>query len=197
MIRLPRLPRGAEYALRHVRNSETQKSGTGGSLTGLNRAGDHWAVEVDPGVLGVACGRELLADIVQGTSQRIRVPLPMPLSAESGLAIGAPVVVGDEQAGSQLAITGMTPNMFIRKGWFFTLETADGASAHIVTAEVVADADGAVTVSFWPMLWLPPADGDRLEFEAPYLDGLIVDEGDQASSLFKAVRNDPFVVEEG
>lgn len=194
-ITLPRLPRGAEYGLRHVRASETQRSGTRGSLTGLNRQGDHWAVEIDPGTLATACGRELLADIVRGTGERLRVPLPQP-GIDVG-PVGSPRVKGGGQAGSSLALDGLTPNALIRKGWFFTLETADGPTAHLLTGHVVADSSGEATVSFWPMMWREPADNDRVEMISPFIEGLIVDEGDQASGSFSSVRTDAFTIEEG
>jgi hypothetical protein len=193
-ITLPRLPRGAGYSVRFVRASETQRSGMG-SLTPLNRAGDHFAVEVDPGVLAVSCGRELLADLARGHGERLRAPLPEP-GVDKG-SVGTPLVAGADQAGTSLDLDGFTPQCVIRKGWFFTLETADGSSAHIVAEEVIANAAGAVTVSFWPELWLEPGDNDPIVLIDPYIEGLIVDEGDQASGRFAAVSTAPFVIEEG
>jgi hypothetical protein len=193
-ITLPRLPRGAGYAVRFVRASETQRSGMG-SLTPLNRAGDHFAVEVDPGVLAISCGRELLADLARGHGERLRAPLPEP-GVDKG-AVGAPLVKGADQAGTSLLIDGFTAQLAIRKGWFFTLETTDGSSAHIVTAEVIAASNTEATVTFWPELWLEPGDNDPVEFIDPYIEGLIVDEGDQASGRFAAVSTAPFVIEEG
>jgi hypothetical protein len=193
-IILPRLPRGVGYAVRFVRASETQRSSRG-SLTPLNRPGDHWAIEVDPGVLAVSCGRELLVDIARGMGERIRVPIP-----ERGVdkgAPGSPRVNGADQAGTSLTLDGLTPQYVIRKGWFFTVITPDGPSAHNVAEEVVADADGEATVTFWPELWLEPADNDVIELPEPYIEGLIVDDGDQTSGVFAAVMTDSFVVEEG
>lgn len=194
-ISLPRLPRNAGYALRFVRNSEVQRSGTGGALTPLTRAGDHFAMEVDPGPLAAMCGRELLADLARGVGERVRVPLPEP-GIDKG-APGTPLVNGADQAGTSLDLDGLTPQFAIRKGWFITLETTDGATAHIVTAESIADADGEATVTFWPELWLPPADNDAVEISEPYIEGLIVEDGDQTSGLSRAVLTDSFVVEEG
>lgn len=194
-ISLPRLPRGAGYALRMVRASETQRSGTGGSLTPLNRAGDHWAIEVDTGVMARSCGRELLADIARGMGERIRVPVPEP-GVDKG-APGTPLVNGADQAGTSLDLDGLTPQYVIRKGWFFTLTTTDGSSAHIVTEEAVVDASNEVTVTFWPELWLEPGDNDVIELVEPFIEGLIVEDGDQTSGLAAAVMNDSFVVEEG
>lgn len=194
MIILPRLPRGAGYALRFVRNSETQRS-SGGTLSPLNRAGDHFAIEVDPGVLGTACGRELLVDLARSHGKRLRAPIPEPGVTKG--PVGVPRVNGSGQAGTSLNLDGFTPQLAIRKGWFFTLETAEGSSAHIVAADVVAGVSTTATVTFWPELWLEPTDNDRVHFIDPYIEGLIVDEGDQASGVFAAVTTSAFVIEEG
>lgn len=195
-IILPRLPRAAGYAIRPVRASEPQRSGTGGSLTPLNRSGDHWAIEVDAGKLALSCGRALLADIVRGVGERIRAPIPEP-----GIYKGAPGndvrVKGAGQAGSALILDGLNPSALIRKGWFFTLVTAAGSTAHIVAETVAANSSGEATVTFWPMLWLEPADNDQIVMLNPYIEGLIVDGGDQASGRISAVTTDLFVVEEG
>lgn len=193
-ITLPRLPRGAGYKVRFVRASETQRSGMG-ALTPLNRAGDHFAVEVDPGVLAISCGRELLADLARGMGERIRAPLPEPGVDKDSL--GTPRVKGAGQAGTSLLLDGFEAHQPIRKGWFFTLETSEGSSAHIVTGEVIAAANTEATVAFWPELWLEPGDNDRIEIVEPYVEGLIVDEGGQTSGRFAAVSTDPFVIEEG
>jgi len=194
-IILPRLPRGAGYSLRFVRSSETQRAGTGGSITPLNRSGDHFAIEVDPGVLATACGRELLVDIARGVGERLRAPIPEP-GVDKG-SPGLPRVNGANQAGTSLILDGLTPHYVIRKGWFFTVETPDGPTAHLVAAEVIADAGGGATVTFWPSLWLAPADNDVVELSEPYIEGLIVEDGDQSSGLFAAVITDSFMIEEG
>lgn len=194
-IILPPASRSTDYQLQHVRNSEAQRSGTGGSLTPLRRTGDHWAVEIAPGVLGTLCGRRLLADIVRGVGERIRVPIPQP-GLDTG-APGSPVVDGAGQAGSTLALKNVTPHYAFQKGQFVTVETAEGASAHLIDTDAVADAAGGVTISFWPMMWLEPADGDSVEVSDPYLEGLIVDEGGQSSGSFAAVTTDSFTIEEG
>jgi len=175
-IILPPAARNTDYLIRPVRNSEAQRAGTGGALTSLRRPRDHWAIEIAPGALATSCGRRLLADIVRGVGERIRVPIP-----QRGLDTGepgSPVVRGEGQAGSSLRI--------------FRL-----ASAHILTADVVANGSGEAVLSLWPMLWLEPRDGDPVEVRAPYVEGLIVDEGGQASAGFPAVMTDSFTIEEG
>lgn len=215
-IILPRLPRQTAYDLRPVRNSETQRAGTGGSLTPLRRLGDHWAVEVDVGVLATLCGRSLLADLVRGMGERIRVPISQvgvdigapgtlsvthsdgtPFSDATRYAPVMPKVAGDGQSGSVLLLDHFTPGYEVRKGQFFTVETAGGASAHIVTDAATAGELGSVAISFWPMLWLEPQDGDHIEWVNPYVEGLVIEDGGQMSGVFAAVSMDSFTIEEG
>lgn len=205
MIKLPRLPSSTAYSLRMVRNSDVQRSGTGGALTPLNRQGDHWAVEIDPGLLALHCGLELLSDIACGAGERVRVPLP---SSPRGVSAGpAPVVNGGDQAGRTLSVTGLYDTLF-RKGDFFTVVTAEGPTAHQLR-ETVQASGGMADFSFWPSLWLPPADGDAIELNNPYLEGLVVEEGTQTwknrrqpkysnnRHLAVGVLTDKFLIEEG
>lgn len=67
----------------------------------------------------------------------------------------------------------------------------------IQAAIVVAGVSTTATITFWPELWLEPTDNDRVHFIDPYIEGLIVDEGDQASGVFAAVTTSAFVIEEG
>lgn len=207
MIELPRLPTSTAYSLRMVRNSDVQRSGTGGAMTPLSRQGDHWAVEIDPGVLARHCGQQLLSDIACGATERIRVPLAR---RSWGYSAGpAPVVEGSDQAGTTLIVSGLQSGGIFPKGDFFTLETAEGPTAHLIRETVLAGTGGVATFSFWPALWLPPADGDSVEINYPYLEGLVVDEGSQTwrnrwtptshsqRQVPVGVITDKFLIEEG
>jgi len=224
---LPRLHRQMVYDLKPVRGSTIQRSGTGGSLSPLNRLGDHWAVEIDAGTMSALCGRGLLADIVRGTSERIVVPLPqhgidlgsprstpVPFSDGAYFSDGAgfvtsPYVASSGQAGNTLALLGVMPNYVARKGFFFTLKMKPvwdpiagesspwSYSAHIITETSVANSEGELSLSFWPMLWLQPNEMDEVELLNPFLAGYIVDDGGQSMGLFSSVRTDSFLIEEG
>lgn len=194
-IILPPASRSTDYQLLAVRNSEAQRAGLGGSLSPLRRLGDHWSIEVAPGALATVCGRELLADIVRGVGERLRVPIP-----QQGFEVGepgSPRVRGSFQSGTSLNLASVRVGYGFRKGQFITVVTAAGASAHILTAATTATGAGLATLSLWPMLWLEPVDGDRVEVAAPYIEGLIVDEGGQSQGGFAAVMTDSFVIEEG
>lgn len=204
------------FNLRPVFAASMQRSAVGYPVSPLDGMGDHWAVEVDPLAMGTECGRRLLANLVRGPRRRVRVPIPQrgfdigqPGGSEpvphadgslfgdgSGYAPITPRVDGAEQSGSILRMIGARDGYVVRQGLFFTLETRSGSSAHIVTDDAVADSAGRVEVSFWPMLWRDPEDGDHVEMFEPYIEGLVIDQGGQASFGFPAVTTDPFTVEE-
>ncbi len=204
------------FNLRPVIAASMQRSAIGFPVSPLDGMGDHWAVEVDPLAMGTECGRRLLSKLVRGPRRRVRVPIPQRgfdigqpgglravphgdgafFSDVTGYAPIRPRVDGSGQSGSTLRMIGATPGYVVREGLFFTLETRFGSSAHIVTEDAVTDDAGRVEVAFWPMLWRDPADGDHVEMFEPYIEGLVVDQGGQASVGFPAVTTDPFTVEE-
>lgn len=193
-ISLTRLHRGAKFLMRPIKTGRVARSGIGGAALPLANLGDHWAIEVDAGAMGAGCGRALLADIVRGDGEPVRVEIPQ-LDIETGPA-GAPKVNGAGQNGALLVLDGFTPQYIIRKGWFFTVENADLPSIHLVTATVVANAGGNATVSFWPGLRTIPADNTVINITAPWIEGLIDEGGDHETGLGRAMTLDTFVIEE-
>lgn len=193
-IVLPRMPRNTAYTLRPVRQAEVQRAAAGGARLPINRTGDHWSVEVDTGALGIVCARELLADILRGAGEMVRVYIPQP-GIDTG-APGTPRVKGADQAGSSLIVDGLTPYFAVRKGWFVTVVTDGVGRPYLVTGVVIADNNGEATLPLWPMLHVQPADNDVVEIAEPFLDGLIVEGGDESSGLLPVGVPDSFLIEE-
>lgn len=213
---LARQHRTTGYTLRPVYVSGLLRSAIGFPVSPVNSIGDHWALEIETPAVATLCGRALLADLVRGGQRLLRVPIPQRgidvgspgsrtsvshsdgafFSDGAGYAPIAPRVDGDGQSGSTLNLIGVTPGYVVKKGLFFTLETASGSSAHLVTDTATADDAGRAIVSFWPMLWRDPSDRDRIEMFEPYIEGLVVDQGGQASGIIKAVRTEAFTIEE-
>lgn len=180
--------------MRPVSSGRVARSGVGGAALPMTNLDDHWAIEIDVGVLGAECGRELLADIVRGGGEPLRVHIPQ-IGINTG-APGNPKVKGAGQNGSSLILDGFTPHHVIRKGWFMTVEHAVFPSVHIVTAEAAADASSEATVSFWPGLRTIPADNTEIEIADPWIQGLVDEGGDHETGLLKALTLGKFVIEE-
>lgn len=193
-ITLPRLPRNAKCLMRPIRNATVQRSGVGGARLPIVRTGDHWAIEVETGPLSVLWGRSLMADVLSGTSEPVRVLIPQP-GVDTG-APGSPRINGADQAGSTVDLDGLTPWYVIRKGQFLTIVTGGEGRAYMATAEVIADASGEASVPIWPMLHVEPANNDSVEIAEPWIEGLIDDGGDHDVGLLPLIEPDSFTIEE-
>lgn len=193
-ITLQRLPRTAEYEIRPVEVSDVQRSTNGVSLP-INRGGDHFEIEIDVRSLGTACARELTVDLLRGRGQRLRVPLPLQ-NINVG-PIGIVVVDGAGQSGSALDVRGGTPYAVVRKGWHMTLVTAGEGRLHQASSEVVFDGDGKATIPFWPMMRVPPSDGDKVEIAEPFIEGFRSEGGEMSAvKPSRASGVGSFVIEE-
>lgn len=180
--------------MRPVREGRVLRAATGGARLPISRLGDHWAMEVDPRVLGIDCGRELVADVLRGSTEAVRAYIPNP-GVETG-APGTPLVAGGGQSGSTIDLDGLTPQFVVRKGWFITVETSGSSRAYMVTEEAVVAADTTVTLSLWPMLHVQPSDNDPVEIAEPYIEGLVDDGGEHEVGLIAATQVDSFLIEE-
>lgn len=193
-ITLQRLPRSAAYEIRPVEISDVQRSTNGVSLP-ISRAGDHFEIEIDVRSLGTACARELTVDLLRGRGQRLRVPLPLQ-NINIG-PIGTVVADGAGQSGSSLNVRGGTPYAVVRKGWHMTIVTDGEGRLHQASEEVVFDGDGQGVIPFWPMMRVPPEDGDAVEIAEPFIEGFR-SEGGEMSALKPSRANGvgSFVIEE-
>lgn len=193
-ITLPTFARQTGFEMVRMSASRVARGPSGAGVP-LNRTGDHWAMEIDPKALGTDCGREMIADIVQGSGERIRALVPQ-LGIDTGTP-GTPKVKGASQIGSSLLIDGLTVGYVIAKGRFLTVEHATRPSLHIVKAAVTADGSGEATVTFWPPLRASPADNCDVELAAPYIEGFIDGAGRHGlGGGLAALTVEAFVLEE-
>lgn len=191
-ITLPRLPRSAEYELRLIESTDVQRSTNGVALP-LSRPGDHFELEVDVGSLTAGCAWSLTVDLLRGRGETVRVFLP-----KQGVDVGTPgalVVDGADQSGALLAVRGGTPNAAIGK-WPITVITGGTGRLYLIAEETILDAAGAAALPLWPMLRVPPADGDTIEILDPFIEGLRKEGGELAMGLVRAGKPGSFVVEE-
>lgn len=192
-IILPRLPRASDYEVRLVEGTDVQRSTNGVALP-LARTGDHFEVEIDTGSLSPIHARELTVDLHRARGERVRVLLPQQ-GIDTG-PLGVVTVDGAGQSGTTLNVRTPTPHGVFRKGWYVTVITDGIGRLCELAAEAVANADGEAALSIWPMLRVPPADGDTVEVAEPFLEGLRDKGGDLVSGLVRAARPGAFVIEE-
>ncbi|MBH9537531.1 hypothetical protein [Novosphingopyxis sp. YJ-S2-01] len=121
--------------------------------------------------------RIIVSRLLRAKAEGLRVPYPLFVS--QGLP-NAPVVDGAGQAGTTLAVRGLTPNYSFREGWWLSIESATGQHfLHNVAAGGIASSGGSAQLSIWPPLRRPFADGDKVHLGKPMIEGL--PEGDETS----------------
>ncbi|QQQ19837.1 hypothetical protein JIP62_07055 [Brevundimonas vitis] len=165
------LPRGTEFVMRPMSSAMPQRAAFGAGRRRMNRPGSHWALSVTvPPQCAAGAGVELAVDLISGDSQSILLPIPEAMDAGP---CGLPTVDGDGQAGSVLAMVGLTPRYPVRKGKFFSVIHEGRRYVHWCTAETLADGDGKASVPIWPMMRIDFADGDVIEMARPMIEGEI------------------------
>lgn len=191
---LQALPRDTEFKMRPVRGSNVLRPAFGGPRQPFNRMGDHWALDVTAPGLCPEAAFELLVDLAQGGATPVALPVPEP-EINAG-APGSPRVNGVGQAGMLLVVDGFNRQYPARKGKFFNIITGGRRYLYWMRNEISADETGAATLAIWPMLRVPPADNDVIDFATPMIEGLIDLPVGWGSGLLPIVTPETFTVEE-
>ncbi|ATC26501.1 hypothetical protein [Caulobacter vibrioides] len=169
-ILLPALPRSAEVEgeIPDASARVTPTTGAGAAQTIL-RPG-RFAVSVTIGDLSEAGAAAWLAAQLRHKTEGAAVRLVWPRYGVTGLPAGA-VADGSGQAGSVLAIRGLTPGLPLPTFTPFSFIKNGVVYMHRTTTEVVADGAGKVIVTIGPMLRASPTDGTALAFTEPMIEG--------------------------
>jgi hypothetical protein len=155
-----------------------QRPSTGAKILRLDRQGSRFRLACSVVTMRRADAAAIIADLIAAKQEGARLYLP--LQGEAQGTPGLPVVDGDDQTGKSLALRGLTPNYLVAKGWWLSIENADGQHyLHVVRAQGIADAAGELTVSIEPALRVPFEDGDTVHIARPRVEGLIA--GDEVS----------------
>jgi hypothetical protein len=150
------------------------KPATGAAVTRIDRPGSRYAVEVTFPVMKSDVARVFVSRLQKAVSEGLRIDYPL-LGVSQGNP-GAPVVDGANPTGTTLPVRGLTPGYQVKEGYWLTLIDADGVLyLHNVTANVRADGDGEATLSIYPMIRAPLADGSTILLGKPQVEGLIED----------------------
>jgi hypothetical protein len=142
----------------------------GGVTQNLLRLGTRSGVEYKlPRMRSDPDGRVWGMKLREGKLSGVMVPF-----IQDGFRVGAPgmpVVDGAGQAGSVLAIRGLTPRYGVRYGQAFSLIHGGRRYIHFARVPGVADAAGKITLPIFPMLRVIPSASAILEFAKPMLEG--------------------------
>ena len=145
----------------------------GASALRINRPGSHWAFELTFPPMRPELSRRFSARLLRAKREGLRIKLPL-LGEHQGIP-GAPVVDGAGQAGTSLAVRGLTPGYVAKEGfWFHIVRAATGKQyLHKVFGTAITGADGKAVMQIEPALRVPFADGDMIELAAPEVEGFV------------------------
>lgn len=149
------------------------QEGSAGLGDRIDRPGNHFACEAMFPPFKPDLARKFATRVHRATREGIRIEIPL-LGVHQGYP-GAPVVDGDDQTGTALALRGLTPRYAAKEGfWLTATEALTGQRfLHRVQASVAADEDGLITLEIEPPLRAPLADGDTIELARPTIEGTL------------------------
>lgn len=182
--------RVANLALRPLLFSGEQGGDLGNPVLPLPRMGDRMAIDVKTDRLrNDASSRAFMAALFEASNATARFPVRLPNQTRGYSA--STVVDGAGQAGSSIAVRGGQRGQFYRRGDLFNIEHAGRLYLHMVAGpgSPATGADGKVIIPIWPMLRFLTADGDRVDFTSPRIEGRLT--GIDKGAGFARNRSEP------
>lgn len=166
---LPTMPGAIEFTPRLITSRTENSPAFGSSDQRFARMGSRWAFDVrlEPQ------DSESAMDWVDVETESETCVWPVPLIDFDPGPEGAPKIDGAGQTGSTVNLKGLTPNLIIRKGQWFSVITSSRRYLYRARSEVVADATGDAAVPLTTLLRVPHANNDVVEIEEPKIEGFV------------------------
>jgi hypothetical protein len=165
-VTIPTIPAGTSTEIT-LRSSSTDLTPyLGGPTQRIARMGDRWLYKVECRPMKVVEAGAVIAALVSGLSEKVLCPIVQDGVDLSGYSNGA--VVGAVTGGSTLTHSGGGATKYV--GQFFSIVKSGVRYLHMVTG---VSGSGNSVLTFRPMLKVPLAGGEVLEFGAPKIEGFV------------------------
>lgn len=174
ILTLPVIPAPANMGIALISAKNEMIPAFGGDEQQLQRKGSRYALTFRMPPMTYVTSMDWDDLMAEGDTVLMRVFQP---GFDTG-APGAPLVAGAGQAGTSLAVDGLTPHHVIRKGQFLNVVTGGQHFLYRTAAEVVAAADTTATIPLRTMLRRPPGDNDVVKLAEPMIEGFVRDLGE-------------------
>lgn len=136
----------------------------------IDRKGSRYALDCTFGPYYPEEGRQMVARLLKGKQEGIRVALPLLHNQGSP---GAPVVDGAVSTGKTLAIRGLTPGYACKEGFWLSIEEAGQHYLHNVATGGLADSAGDLSITLNEMVRASISDGATIHLAKPMIEGLV------------------------
>lgn len=177
MIILPSTPGAVETRFSLVSAANDLNPAFGGPSQRLGRKGSKWSCDVKMPPMFGEDARLWLSRLIRGEADVVAYELyqtGLPAQSPAGSACK---VKGAGQLGSTLQVDGIRPGYSLVEGQWISVVDGANAYLHMVTEDVVADAEGEAAVKIAPMLRTVPADNAIVAIDTPVIAGFISPSG--------------------
>lgn len=171
------------------------RGGTGGAAGRLNRPGQRWGVEVVMPTMMPDKARAFAA--LMTVAKRDGLRLTFPLGGGEIQGGGAGTVDGSGAAGTSLPAQGLTPGFMLRRGYWLTVQNAEGERfLHAVAEPVRVGTDGKATITLTTALLTTLASGNTILIAKPTIEGVVTSDVNWVLPVNRRVAGLTFRVEE-
>ena len=142
----------------------------------IPRKGSRYRVACSYGPFHPEEGRVMVARLIAGKQEGIRIPLPLLHSQGSP---GSPLLNGAVTSGRELVLDGLTPGYFCKEGYWLSLVKDGRHYLHNVRTGGRASDSGTLTITLNELVRDSFADNTVVHLAKPMVQGLV--EGDEWS----------------
>ena len=177
-VYLPIVPRARVLQTRYMDAGGVLQGSHGGAHQPISRLGDRFGINVQlPQMKWGTVAEDWVNRLLQGVAaKRVAFQYYMP-----NFKVGvprAPVVNGAVAGGSSIPVRGLQPHYDFQALQFISIIHAGRRTLHWVTTQTIADAAGSIAaLPIQPLLRTSLSDGDVIEVAAPYIEGMLSNEG--------------------
>lgn len=169
MITLPSSPAPNDAQPAMIDFGANLRGALGARTVRVDRPGNRFRAAISFPLMKPAEAAIFVSRLLRAKSSFIRLPWPL-LGISQG-SPGSPVVNGAGQAGTAIALRGLTPSYQFREGYWISIIGGGNHFLHNVTNAVTANGSGQATVSIVPPLRFPFPDGAVVNVAQPMIDG--------------------------
>jgi hypothetical protein len=171
MITLPASPAPNDAQASMIDFGVNLRGALGARTVRVDRPGNRFRAAISYPLMTPAQAAIFVSRLLRAKSTFVRMPWPL-LGMDQG-SPGSPVVNGAGQAGTAIALRGLTASYPIAEGFWLSIEGGGNHYLHNVTNAVVASGSGLATVNIVPALRFPFPDGAVVHLAQPMIDGFV------------------------
>lgn len=171
MITLPAVPAPNDAQPSMIDFGANLRGALGARTVRVDRPGNRFRAAISYPLMTPEEARVFVSRLLRAKASFVRMPWPL-LGVDQGMP-GSPVVNGAGQAGTAIALRGLTSAYQFQEGFWLSIFGGGQHYLHNVTNAVTASGGGLATVNIVPALRFPFPDGAVVNVAQPMIDGFV------------------------